>query len=52
MGQIERIACHQGNHQKIMEIQKMVYHDDIPSDNDDQIVLTYVIHHGLSNEIT
>ena len=27
-------------------------YDNISSENDDQIVLVYVIHHGLSHEIT
>ncbi len=31
---------------------KMVFCDNISPDNDDQIVIVYVIHHGLSNEIT
>ena len=31
---------------------KMVFRDNISPDNDDQTVFIYVIHHGLSNEIT
>ena len=30
----------------------MVYHDDILLDGVDQIICTYVIHHGLSNNST
>ncbi len=31
---------------------KMVFYDNISSDNDGEIVLVYVIHHDLSNKIT
>ncbi len=30
---------------------KMVFYDNISPDNDDQIVLIYLIHHSLFNEI-